>query len=116
MYTYKQQFSFDTRIRQSSKVLHKYPDRIPIVCEKSRAEMGLPDLDRQKFLVPRSLTFGEFMCIIRQKIRFHSHDAIFLSVNGKILPSQSLIGNVYEDEKDSDGMLYLQYNKENTFG
>lgn len=116
MYSFKQRFSFDARIQQSSKVLNKYPDKIPIVCEKSRSEIELPNLDRQKYLVPRSLTFGEFMCIIRQKIRLNSYDSIFLSVNGKIVPGHSLIGYIYEIEKDSDGILYLQYNKENTFG
>lgn len=116
MYTYKQQFSFDTRLHQSSRVLNKYPDRIPIVCERSHKHFDLPNLDKKKFLVPRTLTFGQFICIIRQKIRLNPNDSIFLFVNDKIVSGSLIIGHLYECEKDPDGMLYLQYTKENTFG
>ena len=116
MATYKQKFSLDVRRYQSSKVLNKYPDKIPIICEKSHTNVDLPNLDRQKYLVPKTLTLGDLICVIKKKINLNYYDAIFLSINDKILPGYSIIGNIYDCEKDSDGMLYIQYNKENAFG
>jgi len=37
-------------------------------------------------------------------------------INNKIYPITSIIGQVYDSNKDSDGFLYITYCQENTFG
>ena len=37
-------------VELSNRILEKYPERVPVICEKLGND--LPDLDRYKFLVP----------------------------------------------------------------
>ena len=42
--------------------------------------------------------------------------ALFLFMNGIILPASSMLGNLYEYYKENDGFIYINYTLENTFG
>ena len=42
-----QHFYIDARKAESDKIREKYPDRIPVICEKS-ATSKLPDIDKSK--------------------------------------------------------------------
>jgi hypothetical protein len=37
-------------------------------------------------------------------------------IDNKILSSSSIVSQVYYQEKDIDGFLYVKYSKENVFG
>jgi GABA(A) receptor-associated protein len=54
--------------------------------------------------------------IIRKRIRFPPEKALFMFVNNKIFPITSPVGNIYDENKDADGFLYVTYCQENTFG
>merc|ERR1712226_1579984 len=59
---------------------------------------------------------AQFMWIIRKRIDMPAEKAIFLFVN-KVIPSAAKsMGELYEEQKDLDGFLYIQYSGENTFG
>lgn len=118
MYTsnFKRDYSFNYRTQEANRVLIKYPDRRPIICEKSTYYNDLPDIDKKKYLVPYELTMGQFIYVIRNRIKLRPDEAVFLFVNDKIMPTSSIIGHIYEQEKDNDGFLYVQYCKENVFG
>jgi GABA(A) receptor-associated protein len=111
---YKHQLSFENRCCETRRVLQKYPDRVPIICEK--ANRNVPDLDNKKYLVPSELTVGHFMFVIRKRMKIRPEEAIFLFVGNNIPPSSYNIGDLYHQYKDNDGFLYMQYSKENTFG
>ena len=113
---YKQKFTFQQRINESNHVLGKYPDRLPIFCEKLNNQLDLPDIDKNKYLVPYDITLGQFMYIIRQRLKLHPDEAMFLFVNNKMMSISQTIMNVYYYEKDPDGFLYIKYSKESTFG
>lgn len=113
---FKRQFSFKYRLEESSRVLTKYPDRIPIICEKSSNQKDLPTIDKKKYLVPNDLSMGQFIYVIRKRMNLRPEEAIFLFVNNQIISGTSLIGHIYDYEKDPDGFLYIQYAKENVFG
>jgi len=116
-FTFKQDFTFEQRKEESKKVMEKYPDRRPIICEKIQNHSGfLPDIDRKKYLVPVDLTIGQFMYVIRKRLKLASEEAMFLFINGKLISGSAVIGLVYQFEHDPDGFLYVQYAKENTFG
>jgi len=59
---------------------------------------------------------GNFMHIIRKRLTLKPEVAIYLFVNNKIFPSSSVMYQVYEKNKNSDGFLYIYYSGENTFG
>lgn len=115
-YTFKQEFSFNKRLDESSRVLIKYPDRIPVIVEKSTTQPDLPTIDKKKYLVPFDLNMGQFIYVIRQRLKLRPEEAIFLFVNNQIISGTSIIGHIYNYGKDLDGFLYIQYAKENVFG
>ena len=96
--------------------MRKYPDKVPVICEKNFRQVGLPDIDKKKYLVPLNITVGQFIYIIRQRLHLRPEEALFLFVNGVIPSSNKFIGEIYDHYKDADGFLYIVYAKENTFG
>ena len=113
---YKHQLPFEDRCCETRRILQKYPERVPIICEKATAQHSLPNIDKQKYLVPHELTAGQFIAIIRQRMNLTANEAIFLFVNNKIISTNSNMKQVYEQFKDPDGFLYVQYSKEKVFG
>jgi GABA(A) receptor-associated protein len=112
--SFKNKFSFEKRFSESKKVLEKYSDRIPIICERSSSD--LPNIDKIKYLVPLDLTVGQFLYIIRNRINLKPEEALFLIISNNIFSSSIMIGTLYDFYKDADGFLYVKYCKENTFG
>ena len=112
---FKSRFTFDERYNQTSNIRLKYPKRIPVFVSRS-CYNNCPKIDRNKFLVPNDLTIGQFMFVIRKRMKLSSEKSIYLFVNNKIPPTSSLISNVYELNKNSDGFLYITYSAESKFG
>jgi len=113
---FKKQYSFDERFNESKRVLEKYADRIPIICEKAFNRSDLPSLDKSKYLVPLDYTLGQFMFIIRQRMHLKSEEALYFIIANSFYSSSTMIGVLYDLHKDPDGFLYIMYAKENTFG
>lgn len=111
---YKSTHSFDQRFEESQRIMNKYPDRIPIICESLKPSN--PQIDKTKYLVPNDLTIGQFLYVIRKRIALPPEQAIYLFVNGSIPATSELIAVVYDRNKDVDGFLYIYYSCENTFG
>ena len=113
--TFKNNHDFEKRFEEAQRVLVKYTDRIPIICE--RITTNVPDIDRKKYLCPRDLSIANFMYVIRKRIKISSEISIYLFVDNKIMvPCSALLGVVYDEHKDKDGFLYIQYGGESTFG
>lgn len=106
---------YDARLAESERVVSKYPDRVPIICEKMQ-QQDLPDIDRHKYLAPYDLTLGQFTIVIKSRIRLPPEYALTIFINNKIIPSTATLGQIYANEKDMDGFLYMRYAKENVFG
>ena len=115
MEEYKNNVSEDTRIQECSRILNKYPDRIPIIVCKDK-NCSLLDIDKLKYLVPQDMNLGQFMYVIRKRIRLRPNEALFVLVNNSLIPSNKSLQEVYESNKDTDGFLYIVYSSENTFG
>ncbi len=113
---FQNKFSFKQRLEESSRIINRYPDRIPVICEKSIGK-DTPDIDKHKYLVPMDLTIGNFIYVIRKRIKkLQPYDALFLIVNDSIPSNSMCFSELYYRYKDSDGFLYITYTKENTFG
>jgi len=96
-------------------VKEKYPKYIPVIVRPKDKSIQLL---RYKFLVNGEITVGQFMCIIRKKIRnIKSSDALFLIVNNSLIPSVHLLSLVYTQQVDKEtNMLFFTLCNENTFG
>ena len=114
--SFKKKFSFSKRSEESTRILSKYSDKIPIIVTKSDT-CDLPDIDKNKFLVPAEITLAQFMYVIRRRINLSSEESIFLFLNNNVLAHTSAtLGSLYQEHKDKDGFLYLVYCNENAFG
>jgi len=115
-FDFKSKYDFQVRRDESTKILNKYPTRIPIIIERSR-KCALNDINKTKFLVPDTLTVGQFLMIIRSRIVLENEESLFIFINDSILPTTSqLLSTIYHEHKNEDGFLYLSYCSENTFG
>ena len=116
--------------------LGRYPDRIPVICEKD-PRSDIPPVDKRKYLIPMDLTVGQFVYVIRKRISIPSDKAIFIFVNNTLPPTAALMSTMYEQHRDEDGFMYrlelckdrdgftdghprldryMMYSGENTFG
>ena len=109
--------TFDKRYAESSRIRKKYPDRIPIIIEKDEKCKNIPDIDKKKYLVTCDLTIGQFLFVIRKRIKLEKEKAIYIFIDNKTIPNTtSLINNIYCIHCNNDGFLYITYSGENTFG
>mmetsp|Transcript_1424 Transcript_1424/g.1559 ORF Transcript_1424/g.1559 Transcript_1424/m.1559 type:complete len:120 (+) Transcript_1424:111-470(+) len=115
MAKFKNEHTVEQRKAESERIRAKYPDRIPVICEKTE-KSNVQDIDKKKYLVPADLTCGQFVYVIRKRLKLPAEQAIFLFVNGIIPPTAALMTAVYEEHKDVDGFMYISYSGENTFG
>jgi GABA(A) receptor-associated protein len=69
-------------------------------------------------LVPYDITVGQFIYVIRKRIRLPASSALFLFVgeDAILLPINLEMLDVYHRYKNKDGFLYILYSKENVFG
>lgn len=112
---YKSEHDFTTRLGESTKILKKYPDRIPIIVEKD-TKSDICQIDKKKYLVPSNLTMGQFQYVIRKRIELEPSKALFIFINNTLPQTSRLISDIHNEYKDKDGFLYLVYSSENTFG
>jgi GABA(A) receptor-associated protein len=112
---FKNDYSFEDRCDESKRILIKFSQRIPIICEKNK-KSKLLDIDKKKYLIPIDFTVGQFMYVIRKRLLLPPDKAIFIFINGIIPSCSSTIINIYDMHKDSDGFLYVTYDDENVFG
>ena len=114
---FKSKYKFDDRYLESSRIMCIYPDRLPIICERSEnAPAECPVIDKKKYLIPRDLTVGQFIYVIRQRLQLQPEKALFLFINGTIPTTSQYMDLIYDLYKDDDGFLYISYTFENTFG
>ena len=116
MKTFREKHPFESRLQESTRIMQKYPARVPIICSRHRGNTNIPLIDKQKYLVPSDLTIGQFIFVIRKRIHLDPEVGLFLFVNNVLPPTASLISTIYNDHKDDDGFLYITYSGENTFG
>ena len=109
-------FPFEKRYKESQNIMKKYPDRLPVIVEKQK-NSNINEIDKQKYLVPNDLTIGQFIYVIRKRIKLSPEQAIFIFVDDSTLPNtNALMSSVYYHYKNKDGFLYITYSGENTFG
>lgn len=114
---FKYKYDFNHRKSESVRIVSKYVDRIPVICQKNKnAPLTCPTIDKQKYLVPNDLSIGQFMYIIRKRLQLSPEKALYIFINGTIPNVGKLMSTIYNEHQDADGFLYIYYNLENTFG
>ena len=117
-FRFKQENKVEIRKGNCDKIRQKFPDKIPIICEKDPKARTLRDIDKTKYLVPNDLTVSQFNFMIRKRLEINKEEAFFLLANGKTaLSGDNNLNDIYKRYKDKDdGFLYIAYSSELTWG
>lgn len=114
----------EQRKDEADRIRQKYPDRIPVICEKAD-KTDIPTIDKKKYLVPsvraslklcrattdtslQDLTVGQFVYVIRKRIKLAPEKAIFIFVADTLPATAALMSSIYDEHKDDDGFLYVR--------
>ena len=75
MSNYKITKTFEDRQNESKEIIDKYPNRIPLIIEKlvNKNDSIIPDIDKNKYLVPDDLTASQLMYVIRKRLKLKTH-------------------------------------------
>ena len=73
-----------------------------VICEKVE-KSDIATIDKKKYLVPSDLTVGQFVYVIRKRIKLSPEKAIFIFVDEVLPPTAALMSSIYEEHKDEDG-------------
>ena len=94
-------------------LLDKHPDRVPII-----VILDIPNQQRNKlkYLVPNEMTVGEFMCLVRRRMKLNSEQGVYMFVNNLLPSITSTMEYLYSLYKNDDECLYFTVKMENTFG
>ena len=122
--SFKQAHSLQDRLDQFHKVTEAHPNKIPVIVERAPQSgtrrrsptTSLPEIDKNKYLVPGDLTVAQFLCLIRKRIKLANDQALFIYVNGTLPATSAMFSSIYADHKDEDGFLYVVYTGESSFG
>ena len=104
-----------SRKQESNKIIFKYPNKIPLIVEK-HSDCLLNDITNKKYLVSKDMLMNQLIFIIRKRIELEPSESLFITINNQLCPSNSRIEDIYKEQADPDGFLYMTYTSENTFG
>ncbi|KAL6140134.1 hypothetical protein ACLB2K_058435 [Fragaria x ananassa] len=113
--SYKSEVPLEKREAEAARIREQHPDRVPVIVEKAE-KSDVPDIEKNKYLVPADITVGQLVFVIRKKIKLDADQAIFIFVKDILPPTAALMSSIYEENKDEDGFLYMTYSGESTFG
>lgn len=110
---FKSQYTLEERQKQSSNILTKYKDSVPVYIDFTNLSKPI---EKSKFVIPNGFTMGQLLTAIRMKMSLHPASALFIFINNRLIPVTTVVSTVYETNKDEDGFLYVSCSEENTFG
>jgi len=112
----------DARSAEARKILAKHPGRIPVICSEQEEGPDSAEFDaarlragRTKFLVPDTMTCGEFRETVRKhaertsEIGLSAGQDIRVFVKGMTPEPETLMSKHYSESKEDDGFLYFKF-------
>lgn len=102
----------------AERMLAKYPLYVPVIVGPHSSEQ--PPCAKSKMLVRRDHTMAQLMHQVRAHISSRGTadaSALFMFVHDRTVPMSMRVEEVFERFRDKeDGLLYVHYSTENTFG
>lgn len=115
MLPFRKRLSLDQRCAQFGRVQHRCAEYVPTVLE--RGDGDVPTVAKEKYLVPRDLTVGQFAYIVRKQLKMDASRALFLLIDNRLHAATTPFSLLYAEHRDpEDGFLYVTYTVEHTFG
>lgn len=104
---------FEDRKKECDRITAKYESRVPVIVETSG---NLPQMTKNKYLIPSELNMSQFMHVIRKRLKVTSEKGIFVTINGLMIPGTITLGRIRDQHKSLDGFTYATISEESVFG
>lgn len=116
---FAEKYPFNQRLAEAERVMMKYPNRIPVIVEASNSiscDQRIV-MAKKKYLVPNDINVGQFLFIIRKRIKMPPEKALFIFVgDSHLVATNCLMERAYQEHGAKDRFLYMTVASENTFG
>ncbi len=100
---------------ESDRLRNKHPDRVPVLVD--RLNVHAPRIDKNRYLVPVDLTLGQFLVVLRRRIKLTPEKALFVfNEAGRMPPTGVMMSDIYREHASANKFLVLTYSLETTFG
>lgn len=131
---FKENTTLAERLEQSTRIIRRHPDRIPVICDAYREHDKwtlhpnyliptkkkdiTPNIDTIKFLFPGSYNIRSMFVVFRNRLKLSPESGFTLFVGNEMINpvSSKIIQEYYDEYKNEDGFLYIKYACEATFG
>lgn len=113
---YREKFTLEQRKKDFESVASAHPDMVPIIIVPDKDGV-VPLIEHNKFLVPKDSTLQNLYVILRTRLHFEKSQSFRLHfASNKIHQYEKILANIYSEEADLDGFLYIGCTTENYFG
>lgn len=104
---FKSAHSAQERMDEAQEALAQ--EKIPIICERAEGS-SLADLAKKKYVVSPTMKVGFFSVLIKERIAAQVTEPFFLFIGNRVLTANEIsMQQLYETNKDKDGLLYVTY-------
>lgn len=97
-------------------IAEKYPSRTPVVLLRHSSCRPELSLDKDRFLVPKDMQFMQFVAVIRKRMTLTKAEALYFYIDNKLISQTATLSELHASGCADDGLLYVTYSTENTFG
>ena len=98
------------------KVLEKYPRKIPCIIQRDLRCNNIPNLKRKKYLLQKNIVVSDLLYYIRRQLTVPPHISVYILIGNSLPSLNQTLSLLYEEEKAADGLLYIYFATESTFG
>ena len=111
---FKEQFNFETRLKEANAIFKKMPKNVPIIVEKYPLSK-LFEIEKSKYICAGTILLESFMKKVFEKLNYDYNNIIFINENNEDLSSKILcnLNEIYNLYKSEDKILYLFYIEKN---
>jgi len=113
MSIFKQRYDLEKRRRIAQDILTKFPNYVPVIVESTDKKTKQRS---SRYLLDGETSVTRLIYEIRSQLNIDYHQSLFFFVHGTMLPTTLSMATIYDRYHESDGLLYINYGSESTFG
>lgn len=98
------------------RILEKYPNKLPCIIQRDLRCNDVPTLKRKRYLLPKNIVVSDLLYYIRRQLTVPPHVSVYILIGNSLPSLNQTLSLLYEEEKASDGLLYIYFATESTFG
>lgn len=105
------------RKKDYDRIQNRHPDRVPVMVMRSTYGDKLGLLSKTKFLVPKDISVGAFLFVLRNNLKLEESQSLFLfNDRNQPLVQGKTMAEIRQASPSDDGFLYLKYAGDTTMG